>query len=225
MLAPTYGLRGVHHGDAGDGRELAEELQREVTGGGRGEALEQQLLQAGEAAPAELRLQLLQPLAVLGAVEGHARQQLVHQPQRHLILELEVRLHERDGHPEDGGEQRGRVPGVARVEDRQGAGGGGGGGAAAAAGRPALDHAGLGARLDAVQGGRTRRVVGRGAGAGGLPPATSSAAVLSAKLLGHGVAALVAAAFRCAVGAVRQVQLASALPVRVQLPAHQEVRR
>lgn len=39
-LSPTQRLRAVHHGYAGHGRELAEELQGEVGGGLGGEALQ-----------------------------------------------------------------------------------------------------------------------------------------------------------------------------------------
>lgn len=86
----TYSLRRVHHCHSRHGRELAEELQSEVAGSWGGEALEHQLLQASKSAPLQLSLELLQALAVLWQFQRNPRQQLVHQPQRHLILELKI---------------------------------------------------------------------------------------------------------------------------------------
>lgn len=113
----TYGLRSVHDRHPGHRCELAEDLQREVGGGHGGEALQQLLLEPREAAPLQLTLQLLQLLPVVWLVQRHVAQQLVQQPERHLVLELKVRLHQRHGHPEDGGQQVAGVVDVSRVAD------------------------------------------------------------------------------------------------------------
>lgn len=90
----TYGLRSVHDRHPRHRCELAEELQREVSRGHGGEALEQQLLEPREAAPLQLTLQLLQLLPVLRFVQRHVTQQLIQQPEGHLVLKLKVRLHQ-----------------------------------------------------------------------------------------------------------------------------------
>lgn len=114
-FALTCHLRWVDQCVSGDTDELAEQVDGELLRGGRGEALQEELQEAGEAVPLQLGLDLLQTFPAVGPIQRQLAQQLVQQPQGQQILKLVVGLEQRGRDPEHGGHQVGRVHGRAGV--------------------------------------------------------------------------------------------------------------
>lgn len=76
----------------GDTDELAQQVDGELLSRSRGEALQEELQQAGEAVPLELGLDLLQPFSAVHSVQRQLAQELVEQSQGQQVLKLIVRL-------------------------------------------------------------------------------------------------------------------------------------